>query len=96
MKVLIYILLIVLVTSCNKIIDISDKTLYSDLDHYQSIPTERLFSKIEIIPLETNEQSLIQRIKLLNTIHAYIYLTLVKKQYSFLIRPENSYQKFIP
>ena len=62
MKVLIYILLIVLVTSCNKIIDISDKTLYSDLDHYQSIPTERLFSKIEIIPLETNEQSLIQRI----------------------------------
>ena len=48
MKVLIYILLIVLVTSCNKIIDISDKTLYSDLDHYQSIPTERLFSKIEM------------------------------------------------
>ena len=56
MKVLIYTLLIVLVTSCNKTIDISYKTLHSD----------------------------------------YIYLTLVKKQYSFLIRPENSYQKFIP
>ena len=54
MKVLIYTLLIVLVTSCNKTIDISYKTLHSDLDHYQSIPTEKLFSKIEIISLETN------------------------------------------
>ena len=84
MKVLIYILLIVLVTSCNKIIDISDKTLYSDLDHYQSIPTERLFSKIEIIPLETNEQSLIQRISKVIEYNSYLYI-LDSRQKAILI-----------
>lgn len=84
MKVLIYILLIVLVTSCNKIIDISDKTLYSDLDHYQSIPTERLFSKIEIIPLETNEQSLIQRISKVIEYNLCLYI-LDSRQKAILI-----------
>ena len=84
MKVLIYILLIVLVTSCNKIIDISDKTLYSDLDHYQSIPTERLFSKIEIIPLETNEQSLIQRISKVIEYNSCLYI-LDSRQKAILI-----------
>ena len=88
MKVLIYILLIVLVTSCNKIIDISDKTLYSDLDHYQSIPTERLFSKIEIIPLIIKnilvEQSLIQRISKVIEYNSCLYI-LDSRQKAILI-----------
>ena len=62
MKAPIYILLIVLVTSCNKTIDIKGKTLYTDLDHAPSIPTEKLFSKIEVIPLETQEESIIRSI----------------------------------
>ena len=74
MKVLIYTLLIVLVTSCNKTIDISYKTLHSDLDHYQSIPTEKLFSKIEIISLETNEQSLIQKISKVIEYNSRLYI----------------------
>ena len=84
MKVLIYILLIVLITSCNKTIDISHKILYSDLDHYQSIPTEKLFSKIEIIPLETNEQSLIQRISKVIEYNSYLYI-LDSRQKAILI-----------
>ena len=46
MKILIYILAAILVISCNKTIDIKSKTIYSNLDHEHSIPTEKLFSKI--------------------------------------------------
>ena len=84
MKVLIYILLIVLVTSCNKTIDIKDKTLYSDLDHAPSIPTEKLFSKIEIISLETNEQSLIQKISKVIEYNSRLYI-LDSRQKAILI-----------
>lgn len=84
MKVLIYTLLIVLVTSCNKTIDISYKTLHSDLDHYQSIPTEKLFSKIEIISLETNEQSLIQKISKVIEYNSRLYI-LDSRQKAILI-----------
>ena len=73
-----------MITSCNKTIDISHKILYSDLDHYQSIPTEKLFSKIEIIPLETNEQSLIQRISKVIEYNSYLYI-LDSRQKAILI-----------
>ena len=92
MKAPIYILLIVLVTSCNKTIDIKDKTLYSDLDHAPSIPTEKLFSKIEVIPLETQEKSIIRGIDKIMEYQSCIYI-LDRRQKAVLIF--DGYGKFI-
>ena len=84
MKAPIYILLIVLVTSCNKTIDIKGKTLYTDLDHAPSIPTEKLFSKIEVIPLETQEESIIRSIDKIMEYQSCIYI-LDRRQKAVLI-----------
>ena len=84
MKILIYILAAILVISCNKTIDIKSKTIYSNLDHEHSIPTEKLFSKIEIISLETNEQSLIQSIRKVIEYDSCLYI-LDSRQKAILI-----------
>ena len=70
--------------SCNKTIDIKSKTIYSNLDHEHSIPTEKLFSKIEIISLETNEQSLIQSISKVIEYDSCLYI-LDSRQKAILI-----------
>ena len=84
MKILIYILAAILAISCNKTIDIKSKTIYSNLDHEHSIPTEKLFSKIEIISLETNEQSLIQSIRKVIEYDSCLYI-LDSRQKAILI-----------
>ena len=84
MKILIYILAAILAISCNKTIDIKSKTIYSNLDHEHSIPTEKLFSKIEIISLETNEQSLIQSISKVIEYDSCLYI-LDSRQKAILI-----------
>lgn len=64
--------------------NINKKTLYSDLDHEHSIPTEKFFSKIEVIPLETQEKSIIRGIDKIMEYQSCIYI-LDRRQKAVLI-----------
>ena len=92
MKISIYILAAILAISCNKTSNIKGKTLYSDLDHEHSIPTEKLFSKIDVIPLETQEESIIRGIDKVMEYQSHIYI-LDRRQKAVLIFDERG--KFI-
>lgn len=64
--------------------NINKKTLYSDLDHEHSIPTEKFFSKIEVIPLEKQEKSIIRGIDKIMEYQSCIYI-LDRRQKAVLI-----------
>ena len=70
MKILIYILAAILAISCNKTIDIKSKTIYSNLDHEHSIPTEKLFSKIKVLVQDSLYNSM--NLSLSNSLNRYI------------------------
>lgn len=61
MKTILFISTIILLLSCSNSQN-SSSTISIDLDASKSVSINNIFSKIEIIPLETNENSIIQNI----------------------------------
>ena len=84
MKHLVYTFIVILSISCTTSIDNSNKSYYIDLDKTQMVKTKDLFSKIEIITLETNEQSLIQAISKIVEYKSRLYI-LDSRQKAILI-----------
>lgn len=92
MKQIIFACFIILFNSCTKSIVSSNNVFCIDLDKTQTITAKDLFSKIEIVTLETNEQSLIHAISKVVEHESRLYI-LDSRQKAILIF--NSEGKFI-
>ena len=91
MKTILFISTITLLLSCSNSQN-SNSTISIDLDASKSISINNIFSKMEIIPLETNEKSIIQNIDKIIEYQSFIYI-LDRRQKAVLIF--DSHGKFI-
>ena len=91
MKTILFISTITLLLSCSNSQN-SNSTISIDLDASKSISINNIFSKMEIIPLETNEKSKIQNIDKIIEYQSFIYI-LDRRQKAVLIF--DSHGKFI-
>lgn len=83
MKITLFISLVILFLACNHSPE-SESTISIDLDVSKNIAINNLFSKIEIVTLETKEESLIHSIDKIIEYNSFIYI-LDRRQKAILI-----------